>query len=232
MSKQNLTFTVSNQVKTLGWNGICFVMTDLQNKASDPDFENIKNDAIQNISAGLTPEQIKSDAILRGFKQLHERIAHANRETVAAPETLLNILLKTGKIPRINLLVDIYNLISIETRLALGAHDLKQISGNVQMRLMNGAENFWPIGSDGPKKVRPGDYAYIDDDNDILCWLEVRQVEKTKVTTDTHDCFYIIQGNTATAVEYLENAAKRLINLTKKFCGGQERMIYTPGRHG
>jgi DNA/RNA-binding domain of Phe-tRNA-synthetase-like protein len=223
-----LTFTAADQLKSLDWNAICFIMTDLQNKESDPDFEIIKQDTLQKVLPGLTKDQINEDPILQGFKQLHEKIAHSNRETISASENLLNFLLRTGKIPHINLLVDIYNLVSIETHLALGAHDIDHIAGNVQIRLMDGSENFRPIGATEPKKVKPGDYAYIDDSNDILCWLEVRQVEKTKVTIDTHDCFYIIQGNSATNAEFLENTATRLINLTKKYCGGREQILYVP----
>jgi DNA/RNA-binding domain of Phe-tRNA-synthetase-like protein len=228
INESPLTFTVADQVLDLGWNAVGFAMTHLQNKEFDPGFEQLQAETLPKILAGITAEQLQSDPILRGFKQLHQAIAHSNRETIAAPETLLNILLKAGTPPHINLLVDIYNLVSMETRLALGAHDLSKITGNVQMRLMDGTENFWPIGSAGPKKIRPGDYAYIDDNQDILCWLEVKQVEKTKVTAKTTDCFYIIQGNSATSAEYLKNAATRLINLTKRFCGGQEYLIYTP----
>jgi pyrophosphatase PpaX len=215
-NEPTLTFSVSDPVKALGWNGICLVMDDLQNKESDPDFECLQSDTIQKILTDVTPERLKNDPILKSFKQIHEAIHHSNRETVAASENLLNFLLKTGKTPHINLLVDIYNLVSLETRLALGAHDVAQISGNVQIRLMDGTENFWPIGSSEPKKIRPGDYAYIDDSNDILCWLEVRQVKKTKVTLDTHACLYIIQGNSATSPEYLLTAANRLISFDSK----------------
>lgn len=229
MIQQALTFNPAKQITDLGWNGIALEFTGLQNRDFDRTFDQLKNDTIQKLLTTLTTEQIKADPILKGFKQLHERIAHSNRETVAASENLLNFLLKTGKIPHINLLVDIYNLVSIETRLALGAHDIHKISGNVQIRLMDGSENFWPIGANESKKVRPGDYAYIDDSNAILCWLEVRQVEKTKVRLDTQDCFYIIQGNSATDAEYLLSAARRLIGLTKEFCGGWERMLYLPG---
>ncbi len=228
MNATDLTFTVAEEVQALGWTAVCFSMTGLRNRESDPDFERVKAESIQKIRDGLTPERIKTDPILQGFKGMHEAIAHSNRETVAAPETLLNLLLKHGDIPHINLLVDIYNLVSVETRLALGAHDIPKISGKVRMRLADGTENFRPIGADGPKKVRPGDYAYIDDSRDILCWLEVRQVEKTKVTPETANCFYIIQGNSATGPEYLREASTRLIDLTKTFCGGRERIIHAP----
>ncbi|WP_096232156.1 hypothetical protein [Thermoanaerobacterium sp. RBIITD] len=89
-------------------------------------------------------------------------------------------------------------------------------------------ENYIPIGQDEPKPVKAGEYAYVDDANDIICRLEIRQVEKTKVTLDTKNCFYILQGNRATSKEYLEEAANRLINLTKRFLGGKEHILYIP----
>ena len=79
--------------------------------------------------------------------------------------------------------------------MALGAHDVNLIPGRVEVRFTDATEKFVPIGTAKPKKVRAGDYAYIDGDNEILCWLEAQQVEKTKLTLDTTDCFYIIQGN-------------------------------------
>ncbi len=229
MSKHNLAFTVADEVAAIGWTGICFRMDGLKNREADPEFHQIKAETIRKILPTLTREQIKADPVLQGFKRMHEAISHSSRETVSAPETLLNMLLRTGNLPQINLLVDIYNLISAETRLALGAHDINRIPGRVEMRFTNGTEKFVPIGTAEPKKVRPGDYAYIDSDNEILCWLEVRQVEKTKVILDTTECFYIIQGNTETSADDLRSAASRLIALTKRFCGGTETVIYVPG---
>lgn len=230
MLKHNLKFSVADKVTALGWTGICFRMDGLRNRESDLEFQQLKAETIRNILPTLTREKIKSDPVLAGFKRMHEAIGHSNRETVAAPEALLNMLLRTGNLPQINLLVDIYNLISVETRLALGAHDVNLIPGRVEVRFTDGTEKFVPIGTAKPKKVRAGDYAYIDGDNEILCWLEVRQVEKTKVTLETTDCFYIIQGNAETNADYLYSAASRLIELTKRFCGGTETMIYVPDR--
>jgi DNA/RNA-binding domain of Phe-tRNA-synthetase-like protein len=56
--------------------------------------------------------------------------------------------------------------------------------------------------------------------------LDSRQVEKTKVTLETTDCFYIIQGNTATSEESISRCAERLIQLTQKYCGGKPRYVY------
>ncbi len=107
----------------------------------------------------------------------------------------MNMLLKNGYLPNINLIVDIYNLVSVMTKLALGAHDLDSIKGDVSLRLTNGSETFLPIGYNKNKPISRGEYAYIDDNNDVLCRMEVRQVEKTKVTESTSNCMYIVQGN-------------------------------------
>jgi len=128
--------------------------------------------------------------------------------------------------PRINLLVDIYNLVSVKTRLALGAHDLSHVRGGVHLRRTTGRERFLPLGASEPKPVRTGAYAYVDDSDEVLCWLEVRQVETTKVTLESRDCFYIIQGNSRVPQEALRSAAEELITLTKRFCGGEARLLH------
>lgn len=202
-------------------------MTGLRNRESDPGFDRLKDETIAKILVEKTYEQLKADPILQGFRQMHDTIKHSNRETTAAPAKLLQILERNGVFPHVNLLVDIYNLVSLETRLAIGVHDCAKISGNVTLRRTNGTEQFIPIGT--PElKARPGDYAYIDDNNDIICWMEVRQHEKTKVTLDTTQCFYVIQGNPVTPPEYIQDTTRKLIDLTQKFCGGTAQMIYTP----
>ena len=168
---------------------------------------------------------INDERVLQGFRELHNKIGFSNRNFVSAPENLLLNLLKDGRFPHVNLLVDIYNLISVETRLSLGAHDIAHVAGNIQLRLTSGQEGFWPLGATQPKSVRPGGYAYVDDANDVLCMLEVRQVEKTKATLASSDVFYIVQGNAETELPYIQAAAQRLIALTRRFCGGTSRLL-------
>jgi len=81
---------------------------------------------------------------------------------------LLKNLLKKQEFHKINPLVDLYNLISMDTKLALGAHDLDKIEGNITLRLTQGNENYIPLGSEEAKEVKAGIYSYIDDANDIV----------------------------------------------------------------
>jgi len=228
MRASDISFTVTEAVRAAGLNGAYFTMGGLHNQESAPELTELTHAVLKEIMPGLSPEAIRLDPILQGFRRLHEQVGVSNRKNVASPENLLSNLCRTGQLPQINLLVDIYNLVSVKSRLAVGAHDIDHISGNITLRMTTGSEEFWPLGAPEPKTVRAGEYAYVDDEGNIICRLETRQVEKTKVALDTTECFYIVQGNTATGDDYLKSVTEELIGLTKRFCGGRERMLYAP----
>jgi DNA/RNA-binding domain of Phe-tRNA-synthetase-like protein len=165
-------------------------------------------------------ELIAADPVLAGYRALHQAFAVPTRKLVSAPETLIRYVEKRGDIPRIGPLVDLYNAVSLETGLALGAHDIARIDGNISLRLTTGSERFHPVGAPLPEPVRPGEYAYVDDGGEVICRLEVRQVEKTKVTPTTRDVFLIVQGNRATSARQIQAGHDRLIGLLRQFVGG------------
>jgi DNA/RNA-binding domain of Phe-tRNA-synthetase-like protein len=228
MKSNEVGFDIADAVRALGLKCAVFTLENVHNRDTDREFEELKAHVAKSVLAGLSSEKIVTDPILQGFRQLHEAVGRSNRKYVASSESLLTLLLQTGRLPHVNLAVDIYNLVSVKTRLSLGAHDVSAICGNVHLRLTTGEERFWPLGSDALKPVGAGEYAYVDDQNNILCRLEVRQGEKTKITLDTRECICIIQGNAATESEYIMATTEELIALTKRFCGGQERMLYAP----
>lgn len=95
------------------------------------------------------------------------------------------------------------------------------------LRLTNGAESFQPLGAPEPEPIKAGEYAYIEDSiNTVICRLECKQVEKTKVTESTTDCFYILQGNARTPRESLHAALNELVELTTQFCGGSVAQVW------
>ena len=228
MKKKDIGFHISDAVRTLGLQCVVFTLRNIENRATDPTFEQMKAPLVQEILADLSLAKIATDPILQGFRQLHKTVGCSNKKYVASPETLLKGLLQTGRLPHINLLVDIYNLISVTTRLSLGAHDIAAVCDNIRLRLTTGEEHFWPLGSDGPKPVGRGEYAYVDDENNVLCRLEVRQADSTKIRLDTTDCICIVQGNPVTDSEYLRTTTEELIILMRRFCGGQAQILNSP----
>lgn len=229
MTSDTLQFHVDQKVLARGLTGACLTMGPLQNTNPSPQFERFWHEVLQEIQKDLNTEKITTDPTLQGFRRLHEAFGVSNRRNIAAPENLLRLLLKTGALPRINPAVDLYNLVSVKTRLSLGAHDIARFIGDIHLRLTDGTEEFWPLGAPEPRGIAPGEYAYIDTgSNEVICRLEVRQGEKTRVTPDTTECFYIIQGNAFTPVSTIKAATELLMEWTHRFLGGQERLLYAP----
>ena len=226
MISRKIKFDLSSDLLSSGLCGIYFVLSGLTNRERDNDFEVYKDQRLQHLLEMLTPQTVQQDLILNGYRDLHTYYGFSNRNFPAAPETLVENLFKYHRLVHVNLLVDIYNLVSLETHLALGAHDLTNVVGDIHLRPMTGNESFWPLGSLEPKKTRSGGYSYIDDANDILCMLDSRQVEKSKVTLSTTESFYILQGNANTGPVTLRQCAEYLIALTKRYCGGELYYLY------
>jgi DNA/RNA-binding domain of Phe-tRNA-synthetase-like protein len=221
-----MKFSITQPVLNIGVKGYYFLIEQFQNQLSDPQFEIIKAETIAAVLAEFPAEKLKTDPILAGFRDLHTAVGRSNKRFVASPENLLSLLIQTGRLPQINLVVDIYNLISLKSKLALGAHDTAKIAGNITLRLTDGTEKFTPLGATEPQNIGAGEYGYVDDSNEVICRLEVRQVEKTKVTLATTACFYIVQGNNHTEQSYIDSIASELIDLTTRFCGGTVTTLY------
>lgn len=214
-------FAIDPAVRALGVRGAFAVLEGLDNRVPPAVLDGYRAELLDRLRREIDADFIARDPVLAGFRALHDRIGRSNRRFPSSAEALASLFLRKGIVPAINPLVDLYNGVSLETRLSLGAHDLAKVRGAIELRLTTGVEPFVPLGATDPEPVGPGEYAYIDEDNRILCRLEHRQCEATKVTTDTTAGFYILQGNAVTEAAELEAALDRLVTLTTRFCGGR-----------
>ena len=209
----DLTFKVDPKVVDLGVKIQTIKIDNITNSKSSEPFLQYQNSELEKLKTYWKGNQVENDPILKGFRDLHTKVGRSNRKFVSSPESLIWLLKERNRFPQINTLVDIYNLISIKYKLALGAHDISKVIGNITLRITDGSEKFVSLESHQIETIFPGEYAYTDDGNNIICRLEVIQCEETKVTSETHNVFFIIQGNSETSVNYIESATKELIEL-------------------
>jgi DNA/RNA-binding domain of Phe-tRNA-synthetase-like protein len=215
-----LFFSVSPAVSELGVKVSCFLANGIDNVSESPEFTALFKSEIEKIRTGLSEDSIQSNPVLAGFRTLHEKIGKTGKRWTSSPENLKKMLLANSQIPNINKLVNIYNLVSLQSDLALGAHDVTNIEGDVSLRMTTGTEKFQPIGTKEPEKIAPGEYSYCDQGNEVICRLEVRQVEKTKIHPHTKDAFLIVQGNPQTSDDTIGQTSQHLAELIKRYTGG------------
>ncbi len=219
-------FHVDQEVLDLGIKVKGVVIEGLDNETIDEAYLSYRKEKIAELFNQYKEVRIKEDPIVEGFYQLHSKVNVRRRNNAPSVETLVRLLQKREDLPQINKVVDLYNIISTETKVSLGAHDIDKISGNVTLKIQDGSEKFIPLGKDEPQAIKAGEYSYIDEDHEIICHLEIRQVNKTLVDEKTKNIFIIVQGNEVTPQNLLEDTCHQLIDTITKYCGGKGRIIY------
>jgi methionyl-tRNA synthetase len=131
--------------------------------------------------------------LFSGYIKLHDKYS-AKKGLRSSSGRLIDLILKRGSISNINTFVDIYNVVSAFTGISMGAHDISKIAGSVRFEVLGEDIEFETIGGGKFDIARKGEYCYIDDKG-ILCRLDIKQTERTKITEKTREVFAIFQGH-------------------------------------
>ena len=220
-----LIVNVDEEIHKLGIVVNFIVFKNIRNLESNNEFESYRQQRLANIIPGLSKKMLKDEQVLEGYRVLRTKLGLSKNKYICSSEALLKYLLKKNTLPHVNLLVDIYNLLSVKTHVSIGAHELGMVNQHLNFRITSGDEIFIPMGSNEPVQVEKGEYAYIDGSNEILCRLDHRQCHKTRITEATRSCLLIVQGNPYTTKEQISNVAEELITLVCKYCGGEAEIV-------
>ena len=203
------------------------VVTGLNNRAGDDAF----TDVFQSLQASIVRDEslaaVRADPKIAGYRNLHDTFGVTDPTMTPSPESIFRVLFEHKALRPINLLVDIYNYVSLKFRISAGAHDLDKVSSSIELATTRGDECFVPLGRSKPQPVPPGEYAYKDGDGEVLCRLECRQSDKTKIQLVTRDALFILQGHPATPETAVSAAIQELKRLLSRHCGpyGDERLV-------
>lgn len=220
-----MKFRVEQAVLDSGVKIVFPVVKGMDNTRTSQEWNAYREQKLKELYEEYQDIDVHEDPILEGFHILHDNTGVKRRKNIPASENLIKLLKKNKGMNFINLAVDIYNLISLESKLALGAHNIDHVDGDVTLRFTDGSERFVPLGQQEPVPVKEHEYSYCDDANEVLCRLEIRQVNKTLVDETATNVFYIVQGNEATTDEYLLKVAREIIDTTVKYCGGTGEIV-------
>ena len=180
--------------------------------------ERFKKEKAEKIAA----EDLSGDQILAEYSRLQREAGIA--EPIPPAQWLIEITKRNRRLPNINTVVDCYNMVSAETYLSIGAHDLDRILGNVRFVTTQGGERYTPLGAKEKEKVNAGEYACMDDEK-ILCRLDLKQCEETKITKDTKRFMVYVQGNRHAPLDLLQHALEDVCHNITTFCGGTYEIV-------
>jgi len=168
------------------------------------------------IARNVDPQAVLLPSFLEKKKELEQWALQCQTEEVGRsikknPPTVLALIRNIqhrGALPQINSIIDIYNVESLKSFLAIGGHDLDKIEGPIEFTVSQRDDLFLPILS-SEKHVAPTDPVYRDQKG-VLAWLDVRDSDHYKFEETTQNALFVIQGNTETSVEMRLEALERI----------------------
>lgn len=125
-------------------------------------------------------------------------------------------------LPRIDLITDMYNYISIKHRIPIGGEDFSKYVGKPKLTIANGDENFESILEGTPNIEHPekGEVIWADDLGVTCRRWNWRQCTRTHLNIQTEDALFIFDGLGNNAGIKVKNASEELIELAESLWNG------------
>jgi len=173
---------------------------------------------VQEFRRDLALATLKDEPTLRAYRDFYWRVGIDPTKIRPASEALLRRVLQGKDVPRINALVEAYNLASMRTRIAIAAFDSARLRGGLTMRLARPGESFRGIGMSAPVVLR-GVEVVVEDAETLVAVYPYRDADATKVTTATRDTTFMTCGVPGIAWRSLVEAAETTREYVERFCG-------------
>ncbi|MFF4046901.1 B3/4 domain-containing protein [Streptomyces chartreusis] len=227
-----LTLTVSDEVRALvpGFTHVAVEANGLVNGPSTEASSALLDDAARRLAVRLAGRAPHEDPHMAAWREAYTAFGSKPSRTRNSAEALAKRALSEAGLPRINLLVDVYNAISVAHLVPVGGEDIDCIEGGMHLVRATGEEDFVTVAG-GEQVVEHPDAGEIvwRDEAGVTCrrW-NWRQGPRTRLTEETVSGIFLLESLTPMPVADVETAAEELADLLQKFSPGAEIEIRRP----
>jgi DNA/RNA-binding domain of Phe-tRNA-synthetase-like protein len=179
--------------------------------------EKFKKEFISKIRSLYDLETLKDIPELRLYRDFFWKIGIDPTKVRPASEALIRRVIQGKELPKINTLVDTYNLASMESRVPLAAFDNDLISPGLLLRFAEKGEAFTGIGMKTPVLLE-GNELVIQSGDEIIALYPHRDADKSKITSSTRTVFMVVCGVPGIAQETLTTAQAVTEEYISQFC--------------
>ncbi len=196
------------------------VVKGIDNSGNDEDIMKMLNEMQEKIRQNFDISTLSQEPKIDAWRKAYSSFGAKPKKNKCSVENLYRMTLQGIDLNHINKIVDIYNYISIKYMVPMGGDDTDKVDGDITLRFAKGDEAFVELNSDETKNPKEGEAIYSDD-KEVLCrrW-NWRECDKSKMTEDTKNVCLVVEGLPPVTKDEIEDIAKELSDLVKKFCGG------------
>ncbi|MBI5389135.1 methionine--tRNA ligase [Candidatus Woesearchaeota archaeon] len=181
-----------------------------------------KHEGIERLKKELKQQQLADPNILAAYEELDKNTGVDSSTHPNAVSNLLALLQTKGQLPQINTAVDVYNIVSLQTGVAMATHDLARLQGNLTVRLSKNKEPFISLGN-VVEGLSAGEVVYADEHSVVGRFS--KQCERTQTTTATRNLVLVAFGNCAITEQHMDDCIEKTCALLVKFNGGSYTVL-------
>lgn len=135
----------------------------------------------------------------------------------SSAEALITRVLKGQELPRVNVLVDLYNAVSVRHVVPVGGEDADRLQGALRLTITAGGEPFDPRGDGSDVEALGAGEIVWRDDAGVTCrrwnWRQGRRTQLTELSTNA---FFVFDRLDGLDVDALHTAADELSALLRE----------------
>ena len=196
---------------------------DVKVEKQNFELEKFKDEIMKHVREKYDLDSVKNLPTFRAYRDFFWRVGIDPTKNRPAAEALIRRILGGRTIPRINTLVDAYNLASIKTEIALAAFDADKLKGELLMRFAEKGEKFLGIGMEKPMLLQGGEIV-VSDSEKLVAIYPYRDADSTKITEKTKNVMLLVCGVPGIGEETLQNAAQVALEYITRFCHGEGKI--------
>jgi DNA/RNA-binding domain of Phe-tRNA-synthetase-like protein len=195
-----LTLTVSDEVTALapGFRRLAIEARGLVNGPSDERSSALLDEAARRLTERLGGSAPHEDPHMAAWRRTYTAFGAKPSRTRNSAEALARRALADGGLPRINLLVDLYNAVSVAHLVPVGGEDLDRIEGGMRLVRATGDEPFVTAAAtaaDGTvEHPEPGEVVWCDGAGVTCRRWNWRQGPRTQLTEESVNALFLLEA--------------------------------------
>lgn len=227
-----LTLTVSDEVRALapGFTHVAVEAYGLVNGPSTEGTSALLDDAVRRLAGRLDGRAPHEDPHMAAWREVYTAFGSKPSRTRNSAEALARRALTDAGLPRINVLVDLYNAMSVAHLIPVGGEDIGHVSGGMRLVRATGDEEFVTVtgGAETVEHPDAGEVVWCDEAGVTCRRWNWRQGPRTRLNEESTSAIFLLEGLAPMPVAETGAAAAELAELLEKFSPGARVTVHAP----
>ena len=199
------------------------VAYEVDNGPSPPELVRSLREAEETVRSAVALEHLTDEPRIKAWREAYRLFGAKPAEFRSSVEAMARRALRGDELPSINALVDIGNIVSLRHLVPAGGHAIDVLTGDVELRLATGLEEFVPFGTDEMEHPLPGEVVFVEGDTVLTRRWTWRQADHTLTRSETRSIEFNVDGLPPVGPVEIEKACVELAQMVQSFCGGWSR---------